>query len=206
MWLNIVFYKPHGCSCMKEHVFHSTTELWACVFSATTSHRGNVILGWRYRGRTGEDSRLLWECVAADVYRCCWLSGGWRWGWWSSSPLAWQWTDRQRCGLYHIWRTPHGLTDTQTQGQDPRCSNTHTHTYSHTHTHTHIHTHTHTHTNRKCLRWWSTWQSASRPAAKYSRACFDALKMPWITLSCTVDTVSLYHHDILDNRLKHSNF
>ena len=145
MWLNIVFYKPHGCSCMKEHVFHSTTELWACVFSATTSHRGNVILGWRYRGRTGEDSRLLWECVAADVYRCCWLSGGWRWGWWSSSPLAWQWTDRQRCGLYHIWRTPHGLTDTQTQGQDPRCSNTHTHTHTHTLTHTHTHTRTHTH-------------------------------------------------------------
>lgn len=47
-------------------------------------------------------------------------------GGWSSSPLPWQWTDRQRCGLHHIWRAPHGLTDTQTRGQDPRCSHTHT--------------------------------------------------------------------------------
>lgn len=47
-------------------------------------------------------------------------------GGWSSSPLPWQWTDRQRCGLHHIWRAPHGLTDTQTRGQDPHCSHTHT--------------------------------------------------------------------------------
>lgn len=86
-------------------------------------------------------------------------------GGWSSSPLPWQWTDRQRCGLHHIWRAPHGLTDT---GSRPSLL---------------------THTHHKCLQWWSTWQSATRPTAKYTRACFDA----WITLKCTADTVSLYH-------------
>lgn len=145
-----MFYVPHGCSCMKKHVFHST---------ATTSHRGNLILGWRYCGRTGEDSRPLSECVAADVYRCS--AGG-------------------------VEQQPSAVTvDGQTTLWSP----------SHLESATRINRHevktlaAHTHTHHKCLQWWSTWQSATRPAAKYTRACFDA----WITLNCTADTVSIYH-------------
>lgn len=147
-----MFYVPHGCSCMKKHVFHST---------ATTSHRGNLILGWRYCGRTGEDSRPLSECVAADVYRCS--AGG-------------------------MEQQPSAVTvDGQTTLWSP--SHLESATWINRHTDTGSRPSLLTHTHHKCLQWWSTWQSATRPAAKYTRACFDA----WITLNCTADTVSIYH-------------
>lgn len=158
-WLQL-----HEETCISLHHWVLSLCAFCHHFTPWKSHFGMTLLwqdGWRQQTSIG---MCCGRCLQMLLAR-----RGWRWGGWSSSPLPWQWTDRQRCGLHHIWRAPHGLTDTQTRGQDPRCS--------------------HTHTHHKCLQWWSTWQSATRPAAKYIRACFDA----WITLNCTADTVSLYH-------------
>lgn len=110
-WLQL-----HEETCISLHHWVLSLCAFCHHFTPWKSHFGMTLLwqdGWRQQTSIGMCcSRCLQMLLA-------------RWGW-SSSPLPWQWTDRQRCGLHHIWRAPHGLTDTQTRGQDPHCSHTHT--------------------------------------------------------------------------------
>lgn len=110
--LRATWLQLHEETCISLHRHH---------FTPWKSHFGMTLLwqdGWRQQTSIGMCcSRCLQMLLARR---------GWRWGGWSSSPLPWQWTDRQRCGLHHIWRAPHGLTDTRSR---PSLL-THTHTTS----------------------------------------------------------------------------